>query len=280
MLNMKEKPYYGFPLSYILLRLLFILVILLVLFTLTLINISPYLVFLMSICIIPACIFYGVIHFKKHFIKNRMKLLKKFIKLANLKGNEMVLDLGTGSGFLAIGFAKQLKNGKSFGLDKFSFKNENLKTRIIINIKINFIGIALKNAKTNAKIENVENKCKFIQVDITNPLNFVNEYFNIIVSSQFFYCTPKKKRFAVFQEIDRVLKKGGNFLIFGYHEPSKILLRILYNFYLGFIENLTSHCSEMQRSILQELKEKEFKIVKQVPIKRFINFFQIIFSIK
>ena len=214
MLNMKEKPYYGFPLSYILLRLLFILVILLVLFTLTLINISPYLVFLMSICIIPACIFYGVIHFKKHFIKNRMKLLIKFIKLANLKGNEMVLDLGTGSGFLAIGFAKQLKNGKSFGLDKFSFKNENLKTRIIINIKINFIGIALKNAKTNAKIENVENKCKFIQVDITNPLNFVNEYFNIIVSSQFFYCTPKKKRFAVFQEIDRVLKKGGKIIFF------------------------------------------------------------------
>jgi len=168
----------------------------------------------MSICIIPACIFYGVIQFKKHFIKNRMKLLKKFIKLANLKGNEMVLDLGTGSGFLAIGFAKQLKNGKSFGLDRYSLKYDNLRSKIVNNIKINFFGISLKNAKVNSKIENVEKKCKFIQTDITKPLNFPAEYFNIIVSSQFFYCIPHQKRLAVFQEIDRMLKKGGKIIFF------------------------------------------------------------------
>lgn len=211
---MKQMPNYGFPLSFILFRIFVLLVIVLVLFALIIFNIPTYFILLIGLWIILSYVFFGIIQFKKCFLKNRMNLLKKFIKIANLKGDEKVLDLGTGSGFLAIGFAKPLQNGKSFGLDKYSLKNDNLKTQIISMIKINFFGNTLKNAKVNAKIENVENKCEFIQTDITNPLNFSDEYFNIIVSSQFFYCIPHQKRLVIFQEIDRVLKKDGKIIFF------------------------------------------------------------------
>jgi len=81
-------------------------------------------------------------------------------------------------------------------------------------IKINFIWNTLKIARGNAKIENVEKKCIFIQTDITKSLDFKDNYFDIIVASQFFYCIPYQKRMLVFQEINRVLKKGGKIIFF------------------------------------------------------------------
>jgi ubiquinone/menaquinone biosynthesis C-methylase UbiE len=143
-----------------------------------------------------------------------MNILKKMIKIADLKGNEKILDIGTGAGFLAIGFAKDLKDGKVTGLDKYSIKYDRFKIQLISYLKINFIGHTLKNAKRNVKIENVEDKCEFIQTDITKPLKFSDSYFDIIISSQFLYCLPPQKRLPVFQEINRILKKDGKIIFF------------------------------------------------------------------
>ena len=131
---MKNKPNYGFPLSDILFRLLFSLVIILIIFLFIILDITYYIVLLISICILPIYIFFGIIQFKSNFIKNRTKLLEQIIKLADIKGDEIVLDLGTGSGFLTIGFAKQLETGSSVGLDKYSLKSERLKIKIITYI--------------------------------------------------------------------------------------------------------------------------------------------------
>jgi len=211
---MKKNRNFGFPLSYILLRLIILILITLIILLLFFLNFSYYILSIISFVILPIYVFYSVIYFKNKFLKNREELLKKMIELANINGNELVLDLGTGSGFLAIGFAKKLKNGVSFGIDKFNFKNENLKIRIIRLIKINFIYNTLKNAIENAKNENLEDKCKFIKADITKPLNFTDDFFDIIVSCQFFYCIDKNKRKNVYKEINRVLKKGGKIIFF------------------------------------------------------------------
>ncbi|NIP31102.1 MAG: methyltransferase domain-containing protein [Candidatus Dadabacteria bacterium] len=173
-----------------------------------------YFVFFISIFVFSLYIYFFVIQFKIQFLKKRKTLLNQFIELADLKGDENVLDIGTGSGFLAIGLTKNLKNGIIIGLDKYSIKSDNLKTQLATTIKTNFIGNTLKNAKKNARIENVEKKCKFIESDITNPLKFKDEYFDIIVSSQLLYCIGKNKRPAVFHEIDRVLKKNGKIIFF------------------------------------------------------------------
>ena len=214
MLNMKNKPNYGFPLSYIFYRAFFLFVIALIFFGLIVIGVSVYIVLLTSLCIFSIFVYCGIIQFKKQFLEKRKALLKKFIEIADLKGDETVLDLGTGSGFLAIGFTKHLKNGKSIALDKYSLKSVNLKTQITTTLKTNFIGNTLKNAKENAKIENVQNKCRFLESDVTNPLKFKDKSFDIIVSSQLLYCISKNKRFAVFEEVDRVLKKNGKIIFF------------------------------------------------------------------
>jgi ubiquinone/menaquinone biosynthesis C-methylase UbiE len=91
----------------------------------------------------------------------------------------------------------------------------------------------------------------------------------------------KDLRFRVLHEVNRVLKKDGYLFIFDHHEPSEPKLRVLYNLYLGFWEKLLSHSSEMQHSILNELKEVNFTLTDQIIFdKRFYKFFQLIISKK
>ncbi|MFW9820161.1 MAG: class I SAM-dependent methyltransferase [Candidatus Thorarchaeota archaeon] len=142
------------------------------------------------------------------------------------------------------------------------------------------IGVDLSLGQiVQAKRKNKYSNLKFTVMD-ANSLEFPNDHFEHVVISAALHEMNKNQRKKVLSEIYRVLKKGGIFLVFDHHEPSKIRLRILYNFYLGFIERITSHSFEMQRNIFKELKESKFKIVKQVPIKKFLSFFQIILSIK
>ena len=204
---------YGFPLSSILLR-FFLFFLTLLCIVLLLFSSSNYFLIIISLIVILSYFYFGIYFFKKSFNEKRKKILEKMIKIANLKGDETILDLGTGSGFLAIGFAKFLTNGKTYGIDKYNIKNKNLRSKIFDLIKINFLGNSLKNAKLNAKIENVENKCNFISSDITKSINFSDNYFDIVISSQFFYCIPNKKLESVFNEINRVCKKHSKIIIF------------------------------------------------------------------
>jgi len=116
---------------------------------------------------------------------------------------------------------------------------------------------------------------KFLVMDANN-LQFNNESFDKILISAALHEMDKNQRLNVLSEVYRVLKKNGYFLIFEHHEPSKIFYRILYNFYLGFWEKLLSYSSETLRSILMELNNSGFKILSQIPVKKFHYFFQII----
>jgi ubiquinone/menaquinone biosynthesis C-methylase UbiE len=169
---------------------------------------------LISIIIISILFYYFVILFKKQFLEKRETLLKEIIELADIKGNEKILDIGTGSGFLAIGLSKQLKEGRTIGLDRYSLKSESFRSRIIDVVKTNFFGNTLKNAEENLKTEKVQNKCEFVESDITDSLNFKDQFFDIIVSSQLLYCINKNQRAQVFRDIDRVLKTGGKLIFF------------------------------------------------------------------
>jgi ubiquinone/menaquinone biosynthesis C-methylase UbiE len=211
---MKEKTYYGFPLSYIFLRVVFVLFLALIFVLLGITGISLILLFLSFILIFSLTFYFLIFHFKKRFIEKRKIVLRKIIDLADLKGNEKVLDIGTGSGFLAIGISKYIKDGKIIGLDKYNLKSNNLKTQITTIIKTNFIGNKLDNAQENLIIENVKDKCSFVEADITNPLEFKDKYFDIIVSSQLLYCLDKNKRKNVYRELDRVLKNKGKLIFF------------------------------------------------------------------
>ena len=209
---MKDVTNYGFPLFSILIRMT-----LLQFFILILISFL-FIPFYIGALIVSFLIFFFVlfivISFKKKFIKYRNMILEKMINHAKLKGDEVILDLGTGSGFIAIGFAKKLSTGKVFGIDKYSIRNGSITQQIKNMIKINFFGNTHKNAERNAIIEKVEKKSKFFSADLTKSFNFPDQYFNIVLSSQFLYCLPYDKQESTLKEINRILKKGGKIIFF------------------------------------------------------------------
>jgi len=211
---MKESTNYGFPLSSILFLMFIAFFLIMIIISSIFIQIHVFFIILMSFVILPLYIFFGIIRFKKRFNEKRLIVVEKIIDLAKIKGNEFVLDLGTGPGMIAIEFAKALQDGKAYGIDKYPFQNDNIKTIVSEILRINYIGHTINNAIRNAKIEKVEKKCEFITADITNPLEFQNEYFDVILSSQTLYCISEIKRIPTFKEINRVLKKNGKIILF------------------------------------------------------------------
>ena len=134
-------------------------------------------------------------------------------------------------------------------------------------------------AQARKKINNNSDNPIFNVMDAKN-LVFEDENFNIVIISAALHEMDKNERLNVLREVNRVLKANGLFLIFEHHEPSKTLLRIAYNFYLGYLEKILSHSSEMQRNIFMELSKTGFKIMNQIPVKKFFSFFQVILSKK
>lgn len=244
---MRQTAYYGYPISKILFRAIIFIILILFIIVSIFLLISIYLIVLLSVLSILIYIYWGIIFFKKNFQNYRMLILKKMIKNADLKGNETILDIGTGAGIIAIGFAKILKNGKVYGIDIYKHKYNNYKEFLISKIRINFFGNTLKNAQKNAKIELVDDKCKFITADITAKLDFPEKFFDIILSSQFWYCIPIKKHDQTFQNIDRILKTNGKIIFF---EPI--------SFFKWDINNLKKYFEKNGYNI-RILRNKKFK---------------------
>lgn len=153
--------------------------------------------------------------YRNFFTVRRKILLDELIKIADLTGDECILDIGTGSGFLAIGFAKQLTQGCVYAIDKYAADTLNVFKIIYEVIKINFIVCSLKQAKRNAEIENVSSRCTFINLDLLEGLDFDDNYFDLIVSSQTipFILKETDDETTVVCEIDRVLKNNGKILL-------------------------------------------------------------------
>jgi ubiquinone/menaquinone biosynthesis C-methylase UbiE len=156
-----------------------------------------------------------VVLFKKSFCEKRSRILKNILALSDLHGDESVLDLGTGAGWLAVGFAKRLQcGGKVYGVDIYSLRSYNFVRRVVAMAKINFIGNTLKNARRNAEAERVADRCEFITADPARGLEFPDSFFDIILSGQFLYCLSPKERVKTFKEIDRLLKQDGRIIFF------------------------------------------------------------------
>ncbi|HMA83452.1 MAG TPA: class I SAM-dependent methyltransferase [Candidatus Thermoplasmatota archaeon] len=134
--------------------------------------------------------------------------------LAHPKGSELILDLGTGAGYVSIGFAKQLDSGFVVGVDKYDQSTSILGNNFFEELKINFFGNTLNRAKKNASIEKQLDSIALVKSDLKRYFPFSNQSFHMILSSQFLYCIPQQKREKVLQEINRVLKPEGKLIFF------------------------------------------------------------------
>jgi ubiquinone/menaquinone biosynthesis C-methylase UbiE len=136
------------------------------------------------------------------------------IRLTNLKGDEKILDLGTGAGFIAIGFAKKLHSGHVYGIDKYHAITDGVFSRFWDEMKINFFGNTIINAERNAHLESQQKKVTFLQGDLTKQFPFSDNEFDIVVCSQFLYCIPDQLLQKVLKETDRILQPLGTIVFF------------------------------------------------------------------
>ena len=209
---MKSDTMYGFPLFTILFNLFAM--ISLTLLTILIILIYGFAFFFLFLFLTMLYGYFFVIRFKTRFCDKRFKILQKMIGETDIKGYEIILDLGTGAGYIAIGYAKKLDNGRVYGIDKYDLKPGGVLSKILDLVKINFFGNTIANAKNNAVIEKQQNKTDFLEAELTKYFPFRNNSFDVVVASQFLYCVPQRKLKFVLSEINRVLKRGGVLVFF------------------------------------------------------------------
>ena len=123
----------------------------------------------------------------------------RMLSMVNWKGDESVLDVGTGRGLLMIGAAKRLTRGNSVGIDIWSGKDLSSNAR--------------ENTLRNTQLEGVKQKTDVQDGDAT-AIKFPDNSFDVIVSNLCIHNIPTRAaRDQACREIVRVLKPGGKALI-------------------------------------------------------------------
>jgi arsenite methyltransferase len=129
----------------------------------------------------------------------KLRLRDRLLSMVDWKGNEIVLDIGTGRGLLMIGAAKKLTRGKSIGIDIWSQ----------VDMHKNNPQDTLKNAQ----LEGVSNKVEVKNEDAQKMLS-PDSYFDVVLSNLCIHNIPTKEgREKACREIVRVLKPGGKAII-------------------------------------------------------------------
>jgi ubiquinone/menaquinone biosynthesis C-methylase UbiE len=114
-------------------------------------------------------------------------------------GKGRVLDIGTGLGRAAVEIARRFPEAHVVGVDTWTRKWE-------------FWGMSESGARKTAEIEGVSDRCTFVRADAA-MLPFDDGEFELVVSSFAFHEVKVPDRTVLFEEVVRVLRPGGAFLI-------------------------------------------------------------------
>jgi arsenite methyltransferase len=128
-------------------------------------------------------------------IKGKFRMRDFILQKVNWKGDETVLDVGTGLGLYMIGAAKHLTTGKSYGVDIWNA--EDLSDN------------SIENAYQNAILENVRDKVE-IRNDNAQQLSFADNSIDVVLSMFCIHNIEEKAgQEQACLEIARVLKPNG-----------------------------------------------------------------------
>ena len=129
----------------------------------------------------------------------KLKHRDRILNMIDWKGSEMVLDVGTGRGLLAIGAAKRLTAGKSTGIDIWNAED--------------LTKNKMENTINNAILEGVQDRVE-IKNDNAMNMSFADETFDVVISNLCLHnIYNREDRKKACDEIGRVLKKGGTAII-------------------------------------------------------------------
>ena len=131
----------------------------------------------------------------RYSLHGKYKYREYLLNSINWKGNEQVLDVGTGKGLLMVGAAKRLTTGRSYGIDIWN--------------KEDLTGNNAANALQNALIEGVADKVQVENVNVIS-MDFGNNTFDVVISNLCLHnIYNKEDRRKACMEIYRVLKPSG-----------------------------------------------------------------------
>ena len=146
-----------------------------------------------TVCILEGILMILYAKFGKQWHRDRM------LQRVTWRGDERVLDVGTGAGLLMIGAAKRLTTGRATGIDPWS--------------KVDLAGNTRERTLRNAQIEGVQEKVHVLDGDAT-AIQFPDASFDVVVSNLCLHNIPTKEgRDQACREIARVLKPGGQLVI-------------------------------------------------------------------
>jgi ubiquinone/menaquinone biosynthesis C-methylase UbiE len=189
---------------------------------------------------------------------NRIKFAKKVVLSLGLKGDETVLDVGTGKGLYAIEVAKLLTRGKVIGIDLW---NENEIPDSVYHHKLSQpTGNTILNALKNAQIEGVSEKIHFQNMDAIH-LQFDKNSFNIAICA---FVIGHLREFGLnaLQEIKRVLEPGGRLiLIDSFRDMTYFLLSTPHLFVLSYLRG-TKAKRLTKRNWIQTINKTGFNICR------------------
>jgi len=124
---------------------------------------------------------------------------ERMLALHAWKGDERVLDVGSGRGLLMIGAAKRLTTGHAEGLDIWSAKD----------LSGNTAGEALRNAELEGVAERVQQHTGSIV-----KTDFPDGSYDVVISNLCLHNISKRaERDAACSEIARLLRPGGEAII-------------------------------------------------------------------
>jgi arsenite methyltransferase len=119
----------------------------------------------------------------------------RMLRMVEWRGDERVLDVGTGAGLLLIGAAKKLTTGRAIGVDLWSL--------------VDLSGNARERTLRNAEIEGVKEKVEVLDGDATE-MKFGDGAFDVVVSNLVIHNIPSRAgRDKACREVARVMKPGG-----------------------------------------------------------------------
>ena len=123
----------------------------------------------------------------------------RMLSMISWRGDEQVLDVGTGRCLLLIGAARRLSTGKGIGIDVWSARD--------------LSGNSLERTQANIELEGVKDKVE-LRSDDARKLSFSDASFDVVLSNLCIHNIPDKQgRAQACREIARVLKPGGTALI-------------------------------------------------------------------
>lgn len=144
-------------------------------------------------CLFPICyMLFSSLH-------GKIKQCQKIVDSLNLKGNEIILDVGSGRGLYAITAASKLSTGKVAAVDMWR--------------SVDLTGNSADALMKNANLASVSDRIDVHTADACS-LPFADQTFDIILSSFMLHnISDINDRAKALGEIIRVLKPGGRIVL-------------------------------------------------------------------